>query len=358
MTGCRARAIIYIDLAACHEWGEYLQGRTGSIGKRQQTVFVHRSPDRLSSETWERAARLVTWYFFSPKKGLEQEAAMDVTLLLTQWDWEPSLLLGTAAIIAGYLYAIGPLRIKYGLGPAVPVRRALAFFLGVDVIFFALFSPLDAIGDSYLFSAHMAQHLLLSLVGPPLMLLGLPAWLLQPLLRHRVTYTIGKVLTYPMVAAGLFTANLWLWHAPSLYDLTLVNEQVHILSHLLYIATGLLFWWPLLSPLQEGWPPLSLGGKLAYLFFSDMPMVLLGAGLTFSPSLYPYYQHVPRIFGLDVSTDQQLGGLLMWIVGSIYFIVLASIFFLHWMLEQEEQQRRAERAGTGELESSEATTPR
>lgn len=282
---------------------------------------------------------------------------MSTTLWLTQWDWNPSLLLGTAAVIAAYLSAIGPLRIKYRLGPAVPLRRAVAFFLGVDVIFFALFSPLDAIGDSYLFAAHMAQHILLSLVGPPLMLLGFPAWLLQPLLRHRIPSTLGKGLTHPVVAAALFTANLWLWHAPPLYDLTLLNEQVHILCHLLYIATGLLFWWPLLSPLREGWPPLSLGGKLAYLFFSDMPMVLLGAGLTFSPPLYPYYQHVPRIFGLAASTDQQLGGLLMWIVGSIYFIVLASIFFLRWMLEQEEQQRRAERAGAGELESSEVITP-
>jgi cytochrome c oxidase assembly factor CtaG len=283
---------------------------------------------------------------------------MGTMMWLTQWDWDPSLLLGTAAVIAGYLYAIGPLRIRYRLGPGVPMRRALAFFLGVDVIFFALFSPLDAVGDSYLFAAHMAQHLLLSLVGPPLMLLGLPAWLLQPLLRHRTTSTIGKGLTHPVVAAALFTANVWLWHAPPLYELTLVNEQVHILCHLLYIATGLLFWWPLLSPLQEGWPPLSLGGKLAYLFFSDMPMVLLGAGLTFSPPLYPYYQHVPRIFGLSVATDQQLGGLLMWIVGSIYFIVLASIFFLRWMLEQEEQQRRAEHAGAGELESRKAITPK
>jgi cytochrome c oxidase assembly factor CtaG len=73
--------------------------------------------------------------------------------------------------------------------------------------------------------------------------------------------------------------------------------------------------------------------------------------------LYSYYQHVPRIFGLSAATDQQLGGLLMWIVGSIYFIVLASIFFLRWMLEQEEQQRRAERAGAGELESGEVITP-
>ena len=282
---------------------------------------------------------------------------MGATMWLTRWNWDPSLLMGTVAVIAGYLYATGPLRVRYRLGPVVPLRRAVAFFLGVDVIFFALFSPLDAIGDSSLFAAHMLQHLLLSLAGPPLLLLGFPAWLLQPLLRHRVAFRMGKGVTHPVVASTLFTANMWLWHAPALYDLTLLNEQVHLLSHLLYIATGLLFWWPLLSPLRQGWPPLPLGGKLAYLFFSDMPMVLLGAGLTFSPPLYPYYQHAPRLFGLSAATDQQLGGLLMWIVGSLYFIVLASIFFLRWMLEQEEQQRRAERAAAGERESGEGVTP-
>ena len=283
---------------------------------------------------------------------------METRLWFMQWDWQPSIILGTLAIIGLYTYAIGPLREKYQLGPVVPLVRVCAFLLGIDIIFLALFSPLDYVADTSLFTAHMIQHMILSLVGPPLMLVGLPGWLLQPLLRSRITSTIGKGLTHPLVAAALFTANLWLWHAPPLYEVMLVNEQVHTLCHLLYIATGLLFWWPHLSPLQEGWPPLSLGGKLAYLFFSDMPMVLLGAGLTFSPPLYAYYQHAPRLFGLSVAVDQQLGGLLMWIVGSIYFIVLASIFFLRWMLAQEEQQRRAECAGAAELERSGAITPR
>jgi cytochrome c oxidase assembly factor CtaG len=284
---------------------------------------------------------------------------MDNTLWLTQWNWQPSLILGTIAVIALYLYAIGPLRVKYRFGPAVPLGRVCAFLLGVNIIFFALFSPLDAIGDTYLFSGHMVQHILLALAAPPLMLMGLPAWLFQPLLRNRVIFAIGKGLTLPLVASLIFNANLWLWHAPPIYNATLVNEQLHILSHLLYIATGMLFWWPILSPLHEGWPPLSLGGKLAYLFFSDMPMVLLGAGLTFTPPLYAHYQHVARIFGLSAAADQQLGGLLMWIVGSIFLIVVVSIIFLRWMYEQEEKQRRADLAVAeaeeeGETEMEEA----
>jgi putative membrane protein len=261
---------------------------------------------------------------------------------LTSWDMEPSLLIGTVVVLALYLYAVGPLRRRHQLGPPLPFAQGLAFFIGVDMLFLALVSPLDTIGDSYLFSAHMVQHLLLSLFAPPLVISGLPAWLFQPLLSRRVPFTIGKWLTQPVFTSVLFSANLWIWHAPPLYNATLVNPPLHILSHLLYMGTGLLFWWPILSPLTEGWPPLSLGGKLAYIFFSDMPMVLLGAGLTFTPPLYALYQHAPRIFGLSAAVDQQLGGLIMWIIGSIFLIVMVSVIFLRWMLQQEKSQRCAE----------------
>jgi cytochrome c oxidase assembly factor CtaG len=117
---------------------------------------------------------------------------------------------------------------------------------------------------------------------------------------------------------------------------------LHIFANLLYIVTGLLFWWPLLNPLQDEKPTLSLGGKLAYLFFSDMPMMLLGAGLTFTPPLYSFPMSNMQMS--VTAMDQQLGGLLMWVVGSIFFIVLASIFFLRWMLRQEKTQQEKELA--------------
>jgi cytochrome c oxidase assembly factor CtaG len=273
------------------------------------------------------------------KRSLFVNQDTGLFFLLTQWNWQPSILIGTIVVIALYLYAVGPLRVKYRLGPALPAARVFAFLLGVYLIFIALFSALDTIGDTYLFVGHMIQHMLISLAAPPLLLVGLPAWLLQPLLRNRFTLHLGNALTQPIVAAGLFNVNLWIWHAPPLYHLTLINEPLHIFSHLLYIATGMLFWWPLLSPLKEGWPPLPLGGKLAYIFFSDMPMVLLGAGLTFMPPLYSFYLHAPRLWGITPAVDQQLGGLLMWIVGSIFLVVMVSMFFLRWMLQQERADR-------------------
>ena len=119
---------------------------------------------------------------------------------------------------------------------------------------------------------------------------------------------------------------------------------VHVLTNFLYILTGLLFWWVLLNPAQDEKRALPLGGKLAYLFFSDMPMMLLGAGMTFSAPLYSFTMTNPMMTMHVTAADQQLGGLLMWILGSIFFIIVASIFFLRWMLQQEKDQQAQELA--------------
>ena len=257
---------------------------------------------------------------------------------LTEWNWQPSIIGGTIFIIALYMYAVGPLRERFHLADSFSPSRAITFLLGVNLIFLSLFSALDELGDRYLFSAHMLQHLILTMVGPPLVLLGTPGWLIQPLLRNRIVLGIGKVLTHPAAAFTLFTADVWLWHAPLLYDATLFNQNLHILEHLTFILFGLIYWWPMFSPVKEGLPRLTIGGQILYLFFGSMPMVLLGAGLTFAPPLYAPYIYAPRVWGLSPATDQQLGGLLMWIPVSLFMIVIVSILFIRWMQQQEHRQ--------------------
>lgn len=263
--------------------------------------------------------------------------------LLTEWNWQPSIIGGTLLILALYIYAVGPFREKFFPAEKFSLGKAVAFQLGILLIFLSLFSALDELGDRYLFSAHMLQHLILTMVGPPLMLIGTPGWLIQPLLRNRTLLNIGKVLTHPAVAFTLFNADLWLWHAPLLYDATLFNQNLHILEHLTFIITGVIFWWPLFSPVKEGLPRLSTGGQILYLFFGSMPMVLLGAGLTFAPPLYAPYINAPRVWGLSAATDQQLGGLLMWVPVSLYIIAIMSILFIRWMQRQEREQYEKER---------------
>jgi|SRR5579863_2617409 len=270
-------------------------------------------------------------------------APVGIHFLLTEWNWQPSIIGGTLLILALYVYAVGPFREKFFPGEEFSMGKAVAFVIGVNLIFLSLFTALDELGDRYLFSAHMLQHLILTMVGPPLMLIGIPGWLIQPLLRNRIILKIGKVLTHPAVAFTLFNVDLWLWHAPLLYDATLLNETLHILEHLTFIVFGVIFWWPMFSPVKEGLPRLSTGGQILYLFFGSMPMVLLGAGLTFAPPLYTPYINAPRVWGLSPATDQQLGGLLMWVPVSLYIIVIMSILFIRWMQRQEREQFEKER---------------
>lgn len=275
---------------------------------------------------------------------------------LTQWNWQPSIILGTIGIIALYLYAVGPLRVKYRLGPPVSTSQAVMFLLGVNVIFLALFSAIDKLGDEYLFSAHMVQHLLLTIVGPPLMVAGLPAWLVTPLLKNPILARIARGLTYPLVAFLLYNVNFWLWHAPALYNATLTDEKLHILEHMTFIGLSVLYWWPVFSPLKEVLPRLSTGGRVLYIFLGGMPTVALGAGLTFSPPLYTPYIYAPRVWGLSPVMDQQLGGLIMWIPANIAYIVVVSVFFLRWMVANEAQQRIADAEMYDRLDAADNTS--
>ncbi len=268
-------------------------------------------------------------------------ANLGLNFWLTQWDWEPSVLIGTAIVIGLYLYAIGPFAERHGF-ERVSRGKALAFLLGVDIIFLSLVSPLDKLGDTYLFSAHMVQHLLLTIVGPPLMVIGTPEWFLRPIVRNRALFTTARFLTYPAVAFVLFNADFFVWHAPALYDATLINSTLHVFEHLTFIATSVLFWWPLLSSSRD-LPRLTLGGQVLYLFLGGMPSVLLGAGLTFAPPLYASYIAAPRAWGISAATDQQLGGLIMWVPVNIGYIVVMSILFLRWMQRNEKEQAAKER---------------
>ncbi|HEU0003405.1 MAG TPA: cytochrome c oxidase assembly protein [Ktedonobacteraceae bacterium] len=268
-------------------------------------------------------------------------ANIGLNFWLTEWNWDPTIVIGAALIVGLYLYAIGPLRKRHHFEPASK-GQIFAFMLGVGLMFLALVSPLDELGDSYLFSAHMVQHLFLTIVGPPLLLIGTPEWFVRPIVRNRTLFAIMRFLTYPAVAFVLFNADFFLWHAPALYNATLENQNIHILEHLTFIIFGLLNWWPIFSPSKD-LPRLSIGGQILYLFLSGMPVVLLGAGLTFTSPLYAPYIAAPRVWGISAATDQQLGGLIMWVPGNIIYIIIMSALFLRWMQKKEKEQEARER---------------
>lgn len=280
-------------------------------------------------------------------------ANIDLHFWLTAWNLAPSLIIGATLVIGLYFYALGPYHTRFY--PDIPVKRGqtIAFVCGVLIMFLALVSPLDTLGDDYLFSAHMVQHLCLTTFAPPLLLLGIPEWMLERLLNKRILFLMLKGLTWAPVAFFLYNADFFLWHAPPLYNATLENDTIHVFEHLTFIVFGILSWWPLLSPTRK-LPRLGLGGQVLYIFFNGMPAVLLGAGLTFMPPLYAPYLAAPRVWGLSPIVDQQLGGLIMWVPVNLFYILVMSTIFIRWMQKQEAQQIEAERRHDQEHQPVEA----
>jgi putative membrane protein len=223
------------------------------------------------------------------------------------WDWEPSVVVGCAALTIGYV-AIAR---KRGF------RRALYFLAGVVLLLLDLVSPIDALADRYLFSAHIVQHFLLALVIPPLLLLGTPRLHLGALNK------LERVLGQPPVSWLLGVGTMLAWHIPLLFNEALANDGLHVFQHLSFLVTGAIFWWPILGPLEDRHLPAL--AAVSYLFSACVCCSLLGAFLTFSPvGLYPAYT---GYLGLDPKSDQQLGGLLMWVPGCFVYLsgILATV---------------------------------
>jgi cytochrome c oxidase assembly factor CtaG len=212
--------------------------------------------------------------------------------------------------------------------------RLAAFLGGLAAIYVALASPIEPFAD-LLLQVHMAQHMLLMMAAPPLLWLGAP---LLPVLRGlprpvRVYWAAPLVsapplrrlfgrLTHPLAALPIFVAVSWGWHVPAAYDLALRSAGWHYLEHVCFLGAALLFWYPVVRPYpsRPRWSPWLL---LPYLVLADLSNTALCAVLTFSDRvLYPYYAEVPRLGGLSVLDDQSAAGLLMWVPGSLAFLLL------------------------------------
>ena len=127
----------------------------------------------------------------------------------------------------------------------------LVLHSGTLILFLALVSPLDTLADTYLFSAHMMQHILLILIVPPLWIMGIPPHLLRKVLRRPALAKLEHHLAFPILAWSLGVGTMWLWHWPPLYNRALAHESLHIAEHLLFLVTAVIFWWPVMAPLER-----------------------------------------------------------------------------------------------------------
>ena len=257
--------------------------------------------------------------------------------MFESWNVHLSIPVGLGLVATAYAAGVGPIRRRFCLAAAVEPLDVITFGTALVILFLVLTGPIHDLSDSYLFSAHMVQHLVLTLVVPPLLLVGTPAWLVRPLLRPPAVHATVRFLTRAPVAFTLFTLTLGLWHLPGLYNATLLLLEVHIFEHLLFIGTAIIAWWPVLSPLPE--MRLRPPARVFYLILLTLPMKGIGALLTLADDvLYPAYALAPRVFGLGPFEDQRLGGLLMWLpAGFILWGAAAIVFFQWWTREQEPQ---------------------
>lgn len=260
------------------------------------------------------------------------------------WSIEPSVIVGCLGLLLGYYWLVVKVR---------PAKRSCVFWFtaGIQVLLLALISPLETLGDNYLFSTHMAQHLLLVLVVPVLLIKGLPPELVRGVLRWRWTERLERFFSRPLITWQIGVLAVWLWHLPVLYEATLQNQFIHINEHLFFLVTAVIFWWPVFNPIAER-RPASLGSML-YLLTAALASTLLGIILTFAPAgIYPTYVNPVDTFkilpvirgewGLTPTLDQQLGGILMWVPGSTFYLISIIAVFLRWHAEQERTARSFE----------------
>ena len=254
--------------------------------------------------------------------------------------------------IAALLYAAGSHRLARRGARVRRVERA-AFWAGWAATVVALAPPMDAAAASA-FSAHMAQHELLMLVGAPLMIAGRPIvpWLwalpdrLRPLagagLQSGAAGGVWQRLTLPVVAWALHGAVVWIWHAPALYEAAVESEAVHAFQHATFVATAVLFWWGLV---YGRYGRAAYGASALYVFTTMVHTGILGALFALSTApYYDVYRDRAADAGVDPVIDQQLAGMYMWIPGGIVLTLFGLALLLAWLSETDRRGARARKA--------------
>ena len=256
------------------------------------------------------------------------------------WTAHPDVWLLIIVLVAGYFGAIRYLaqgRAPADEGPATQMQK-LFYLSGVVVLWIGADWPLHDLSENFLFSAHMVQHTLFSLVAPPLLLLGMPAWMLRTFLSSLKLERVARVLTKPLIALLLFNFVIVVTHMPTVVDAAVGSEPVHLVVHTVLFLSSVLMWWPVIDPLPET-KRLSEPAKMLYLFLQSIVPTVPASFLTFSDGvLYEAYAGFPRLWGIDVITDQRIAGLLMKIGGGLLLWLAIAIIFFRWNANEEREK--------------------
>lgn len=266
---------------------------------------------------------------------------------MNPWAWHPhpDVWLLVAALGGGYLYALrrlGPRHVPTG-SPCASRLQMAAFTGGLLTLWLAADWPIHDLGEDFLYSIHMTQHLLLTLVVPPLLLLGTPDWMAREVLRPPRLMAAVRRLARPFPALVLFNALIVVTHWPAFVDLTLRSEAAHFAGHAAIFGGALLMWCPVVSPLPE-MRLLSPPAQMLYLFLQSIVPTVPASFLVFAERpLYRFYETVPRLWGLTAGEDQRIGGLLMKLGGGMLLWGIITVIFFRWHAEEESADRSARR---------------
>ena len=252
----------------------------------------------------------------------------------------PDVWLLIAVLLGGYFAALrylGPKQVPPGR-EIVSKRQRTLYLLGVAALWVGADWPVHDLSEGYLFSVHMVQHTIFSFVAPPLLLMGMPQWLLRTLLAPRWLNRIVRRLTRPLVAFAIFNVVIAVTHWGTVVDASIRSGPVHLSLHTLLVTASLLMWWPVVAPLPE-MSKLTAPGKMLYLFGQSILPTVPASFLTFATEpIYRAYEDFPRLWGIGVVTDQRMAGLFMKVGGGLLLWTIIAVMFFKWSSAQERRE--------------------
>lgn len=271
------------------------------------------------------------------------------------WHWQPhpEVWLLVVGVVLCHQYAtrvVGPKVVPPGEPLLTKVQRR-CWWSAVVLLWIAADWPMHDWAEEYLYSVHMVQHLLLTLVIPPLALLATPEWLARLVLgpdSGHLPYRVYRFVTRPLVAGGAFAAVFALGHWPAVVDLQVESGPFHFGFHVLYVVTALMMWSCVCGPLKE--LRISVPAQIGYLFLLSIPPTVPGGWLVFADKVvYKPYEHPFRVFGMTATTDQQLAGFIMKVVGGLCLWLVIFVLFFRWNHENEVAENARRKAEDAEF---------
>jgi cytochrome c oxidase assembly factor CtaG len=316
------------------------------------------APRVLGSVVTGLAGGLAAWFLAAAPvaaHGVFDPTPPTLWIRATGWRFDPTIAIPLAVAAVGWLWLVDRIDGHHPNSP-VPVRRTVAFLLGLLAIAVALQSGIERY-DTTLFSIHMVQHLLLLLVAPPLLLYAAPVTQLlrvaSPRVRRRVLLPLLEstpvaIASHPVTSWLAFTLVLWLSHFSVLFDASLENPPIHEAEHALYLVVALLFWFPVVGA-DPSRHRLGYAGRALYLLLAMPPSSFLAMELLFAGTpLYHHYATLGSPYLIGALIDQQGAAAIMWIASDVTFIAGILLVIGAWM--RHEERRTAETESRTDIE--------